>query len=72
MLDYSELKQQYPNNQYLQNDIALCNYLLQSCVAVIPSEQFGIENAVRICYACSKQELETGLTLIKEAIDKIN
>ena len=31
MLDYSELKQQYPNNQ--QNDIALCNYLLQSCVA---------------------------------------
>ena len=70
MLDYSELKQQYPNNQ--QNDIALSNYLLQSCVAVIPSEQFGIENAVRMCYACSKQELETGLTLIKEAIDKIN
>ena len=33
---------------------------------------FGIENVVRICYACSKQELETGLTLIKEAIDKIN
>ena len=71
MLNYSNLKKQHPNNKYLQNDVSLCNYLLEHNVAVTPGEPFGLENSFRICYACSRKDLEDGLNIIKQALKEI-
>ena len=71
MLDYSNLKKQFPNNKQLQNDMEFCNYLLENGVALTPGEPFGLENSVRICFACSKDDLQNGLTIIKNAVEKL-
>ena len=71
MLNYSNLKKQHPNNKYLQDDVSLCNYLLEHNVAVTPGEPFGLENSFRICYACSRKDLEDGLNIIKQALKEI-
>ena len=71
MLNYSNLKKQHPNNKYLQDDVSLCNYLLEHNVAVTPGDPFGLENSFRICYACSRKDLEDGLNIIKKALKEI-
>jgi aspartate/methionine/tyrosine aminotransferase len=46
-------------------------YLLEHNVAVTPGEPFGLENSFRICYACSRKDLEDGLNIIKQALKEI-
>lgn len=70
MVDYSELKNS-KNSVAVQNDVAMCEYLLQNGVATTPGEAFKIDNSFRICYACGFEEIKKGVELIKEAIDKL-
>ncbi len=71
MLNYSQLKKEYPYNKFLQDDTILCAYLLENGVAVTPGEPFGLEDSFRICFACSREELEKGLNIIKNTLEKI-
>ncbi|HSQ97665.1 MAG TPA: aminotransferase class I/II-fold pyridoxal phosphate-dependent enzyme [Rickettsiales bacterium] len=69
MIDYSALKNN--TNPAVQNDVAMCEYLLQNGVATTPGEAFRIPNSFRICFACSFEEIKEGVELIKQAVEKL-
>jgi len=56
------------------NDAAdLCMYLLEEAlVALVPGDAFGSPECIRISYASSLKDLETALSRIKAAIEKLD
>lgn len=52
-----------------------CNYLLDEAgVAIVPGSSFGKygKGFVRMCYACSYEEIEIAMKRIKDAVEKLN
>ncbi len=51
---------------------ALAAYLLEEAqVAAVPGGEFGEDNCLRFSYATSRERIATGLTRIKEALEKL-
>ena len=52
-----------------QGSVELAEYLLDAAgVAVIPGIAFGADDHIRISFACSRQDLESGLDRIEKAL----
>ncbi len=41
-------------------------------VALVPGEAFGVENSIRLSFACSIESVERGLAALKEFVDRID
>jgi len=51
---------------------ALAEYLLEEArVAAVPGNEFGEDNCLRFSYATSRERIATGVTRIKEALEKL-
>jgi aspartate aminotransferase len=51
---------------------ALADYLLtEARLAAVPGNEFGEDNCLRFSYATSRERIATGLTRIKEALEKL-
>jgi len=51
---------------------ALADYLLtEARVAAVPGNEFGEDNCLRFSYATSRERIATGVTRIKEALEKL-
>ncbi len=65
----------FPNvSSYIQgsieSDVDLCNYLLETAgVATVPGSAFGSPGHLRMSYACSVSDIETGIEKMKKALD---
>ncbi len=54
------------------NDLELATYLLEEArVAVIPGSVFEGEGHIRLTYACSRADIERGVTRIAEALSRL-
>ena len=54
------------------NSQALADYLLtEARLAAVPGNEFGEDNCLRFSYATSRERIATGLSRIKEALDKL-
>ena len=70
-IDISKLKDRI--NFEDSYSIEFCNRLLEEDkVAVVPGIAFGLDDFIRISYACSKEEIQEGLSRLKVFIDKIS
>tara|TARA_B100001115_G_C15830500_1_gene414353 strand:- start:647 stop:1846 length:1200 start_codon:yes stop_codon:yes gene_type:complete len=57
----------------INNAADLCMYLLEEAlVALVPGDAFGSPECIRISYASSLKDLETALSRIKAAIEKLD
>lgn len=65
----------FPNiSSFGMSDVDFCKYILDEAkVAIVPGSSFGKygEGFVRICYACSKAEIEEGIDRIEKAIGRL-
>lgn len=67
----------FPNVSYytagkLENDMRLTEYLLEEAkVAVVPGSAFGKEGYIRLSYATSMENIQKGVSRIKEALEKL-
>ncbi|NOG44110.1 MAG: pyridoxal phosphate-dependent aminotransferase [Calditrichaeota bacterium] len=72
---FPEIKSFYgiaPDGSEIRNSTDLTMYLLQNAhVAVVPGLGFEAEDYIRISYAASMEQLEQGLSQIKDALEKI-
>ena len=58
-----------PQGAVLEDDVALADYLVESArVALVPGTGFGAPGFARLSYACSMDEIRTGLSRIREAL----
>lgn len=58
-----------PSGTVIQNSEDLCVYLIEEFkVAVVPGSAFGDDNSIRIAYATSMENLETGLLSISKGL----
>jgi aspartate aminotransferase len=58
-----------PDGAALTDDVALCNFLVEhGRVAVVPGSGFGAPGFVRLSYACSMRDIQTGIDRIGEAL----
>lgn len=58
--------------QVIGDDVALCEYLLRSVqVAIVPGTGFGAPGFARLSYACSMDDIRSGLGRIKEALSAL-
>lgn len=56
-------------NSQIRNSYGLAYYLLKEAhVAVVPGDAFGLEGYLRLSYATSEKNLETGINRIAEAL----
>ena len=56
----------------LADDVALCDWLVEhGKVAVVPGSGFGAPGFVRLSYACSMQNIETGLDRLAKALAEL-
>jgi aspartate aminotransferase len=54
------------------NSQALADYLLSEArLAAVPGNEFGEDNCLRFSYATSRERIATGLSRIKEALEKL-
>jgi aspartate aminotransferase len=54
------------------NSQALADYLLtEARLAAVPGKEFGEDNCLRFSYATSRERIATGLSRIKEALEKL-
>jgi aspartate aminotransferase len=54
------------------NSQALADYLLtEARLAAVPGNEFGEDNCLRFSYATSRERIATGLSRIKEALEKL-
>ena len=61
-----------PSGAVIADDVALCNYLVEEGrVAVVPGSGFGAPGFVRLSYACSMGEIQTGLDRMGEALGRL-
>ncbi|ACY17457.1 pyridoxal phosphate-dependent aminotransferase [Haliangium ochraceum] len=57
----------------LPNDVALCAYLVrEGKVAIVPGSGFGAPGYARLSYACSMDDIRTGVTRMAEALSKLS
>lgn len=57
------------------DEFDFCNYILEEAgVAIVPGSSFGKygKGFVRMCYACSYEQIEEAMDRIKKAISKLN
>lgn len=58
-----------PEGTILDDDVKLCDWLVEvGKVAVVPGSGFGAPGFVRLSYACSMQNIETGVTRMGKAL----
>ncbi|HEY0190569.1 MAG TPA: aminotransferase class I/II-fold pyridoxal phosphate-dependent enzyme, partial [Kofleriaceae bacterium] len=61
-----------PDGQVLADDVALCDWLVDhGKVAVVPGSGFGAPGFVRLSYACSMQNIETGIDRLGKALAEL-
>ncbi|MBD8527591.1 aminotransferase class I/II-fold pyridoxal phosphate-dependent enzyme [Pseudomarimonas arenosa] len=61
------------NGQRIENDVDLCNALLEAKgVACVPGSAFGSPGAIRISYTCPTAQLPEGLRRIQEFFAELN
>jgi aspartate aminotransferase len=61
-----------PSGAVLADDVALCNFLVEEGVAVVPGSGFGAPGFVRLSYACSMEDIRAGVDRMKTALDKLS
>ena len=50
----------------------LCSHLLEKAgIALVPGEAFGAPLSARLSYACSMEDLEAGITALRQVIEKV-
>jgi aspartate aminotransferase len=58
-----------PDGRELADDVALADWLVtDGRVAVVPGSGFGAPGYVRLSYACSMGDIETGLGRLRDAL----
>ena len=58
-----------PDGKVLSDDVTLCDWVLDSGkVAVVPGSGFGAPGFVRLSYACSMQNIQTGVGRLAAAL----
>jgi aspartate aminotransferase len=61
-----------PNGRRLDDDVALCTYLLEAAhVAVVPGSAFFAPGFVRLSYATSMANVETGVARMAGALGEL-
>ncbi len=61
-----------PDGEAIADDVALADYLLDSArVAVVPGTGFGSPGFVRLSYACSMDDIKTGVARMGEALAQL-
>lgn len=60
-----------PEGQTLSDVDALCLYLIDCGVAVIPGSAFGTQSHIRISYAYSPDVLDKGVSRLKEGLERL-
>jgi len=69
-IDISSLKDHFKDSSSLS--MAFCDQLLEKHkVAVVPGIAFGADDFIRMCYACSNEEIAEGISRIKAFIDSL-
>jgi len=69
MLNYSQLKGKEVEGTLINSSLDFSNLLLDKCkVAVVPGIAFGDDNYVRLSYATSLENINTGLGRIKDLL----
>lgn len=69
MLNYSQLKGREVEGTLINSSLDFSNLLLDKCkVAVVPGIAFGDDNYVRLSYATSLENINTGLGRIKDLL----
>ena len=62
-----------PSGETIEDDVALANYLLDSAkVAVVPGAGFGSPGFVRMSYACSMDDIKSGVSRMGEALSQLS
>ena len=62
-----------PGGQTLEDDVHVAKWMLEDArCAVVPGTAFGAPGYVRISYAASTKQIETGLSRIGEAVSKLS
>ena len=60
------------NGKEIKNSIDFTEFLLEEAkVAVVPGQEFGRDEYIRISYATSMQDIEEGLSRIEKAVEKL-
>ena len=56
----------------INSSMDVTTYLLEEAlVAVVPGDAFGNDDFVRLSYACSEKDIETGIKRMKEALERL-
>jgi aspartate aminotransferase len=59
----------FPDGKPVTDDVALCDWLVEHArVAVVPGSGFGAAGHVRLSYACSMDNIKTGIGRLREAL----
>jgi aspartate aminotransferase len=62
-----------PQGTVLADDVQLCDWLVDAGkVAVVPGSGFGAPGFVRLAYACSMQDIETGVDRLAKALGSLS
>jgi aspartate aminotransferase len=62
-----------PQGAVLADDVQLCDWLVDAGkVAVVPGSGFGAPGFVRLAYACSMQDIETGVDRLAKALGSLS
>ena len=62
-----------PDGKVLADDVTLCDWVLDSGkVAVVPGSGFGAPGFVRLSYACSMQNIQSGVGRLAEALKTLS
>jgi aspartate aminotransferase len=64
----AHLGKKAPDGTVLADDVALCSYLVERGVAVVPGSGFGAPGFARLSYACSMDDITRGVDRIGEAL----
>ncbi|WP_428268095.1 pyridoxal phosphate-dependent aminotransferase [Haliangium sp.] len=61
-----------PDGAVMRDDVALCGYLVsEGLVAVVPGSGFGAPGFARLSYACSLDDIRTGVGRMAETLAKL-
>jgi aspartate aminotransferase len=62
-----------PQGTVLADDVQLCDWLVDAGkVAVVPGSGFGAPGFVRLAYACSMQDIETGVDRLAKSLGSLS
>jgi len=60
-----------PDGAVLEDDVALCTYLVDQGVAIVPGSGFGAPGFARLSYATSMADIEKGVARLGDALKKL-